>query len=128
MSDGSRNLTMARADRSVWDRPRFRSALSCLDRDRWLAVAGGSGLAAAGLRRRGMPGALVAAAGAAVAIRALMGRRDLDAARSRITQILRDRGWGREDVVNESSDESFPASDSPSWTPTAGAKTTGPRG
>jgi hypothetical protein len=57
-------------------------------------------------------------------VRAAMGRRDIAMARECLGRTLQDRGWRPKDIVSETSDESFPASDSPSWTSTAGARAT----
>jgi uncharacterized membrane protein len=123
MSDGAKNLMLARGDKSVWDKPGLGATLSTYDRERWMAAAWGSVLAMIGARRGGFAGGLMATAGLIVTIRAAMGRRDLSMARECLDQVMQDRGWRRVDIVHESSDESFPASDSPSWTPTAGART-----
>ena len=124
MSDDTMNLTVARSDKSVWDKPGFGATLSTYDQERWMTAAWGSALAMIGARRGGFGGGLMAMAGLVVTIRAAMGRRDFSMMRGCIDQSLQDRGWRRADVVHESSDESFPASDSPSWTPTAGARMT----
>jgi hypothetical protein len=41
-----------------------------------------------------------------------------------VSESLENRGWRGRDIVSDESDQSFPASDSPSWTSTAGAKAT----
>jgi hypothetical protein len=122
MSDGTMNLTVSRGEKSVWDKPGFGATLSTYDQERWIAAAWGSVLAMIGARRGGFSGGLMAMAGLAVTIRAAMGRRDFSMARECIDRSLQDRGWRRADMVHKSSDDSFPASDSPSWTPTAGAR------
>ena len=123
MPDGTMNLTQARGEKSVWDKPTLGATLSTYDQDRWAAAALGSALAMIGSRRGTFAGGLLATVGSVLAVRAAMGRRDLGVARKWIDRALEERGFRRADVVDDASDHSFPASDSPSWTPTAGAKT-----
>ena len=117
-----KNLTLQRSAVNVWEQPGWTPDSSQWDRERLVIGLAGAGLALVGVRRRGWIGALLGAAGAGLVTRALQGRHDFARAQGWADRRLRARGWRREDAVHDASDESFPASDAPSWTPTAGAK------
>ncbi len=123
MSDGTMNLMVPRGDKSVWDKPSFGSTLSTYDQEKWMAAACGTSLVMFGSRRGGFTGGLLATAGAVLTFRAVMGRRDMGVAREYIDRQLKERGWRATDQVAEASEQSFPASDSPSFTPAAGSAT-----
>src|SRR5262245_482396 len=119
--DGSKNLTVPRGERSVWDKPSFSSSFLNCDRERWLMATFGSAMIMAGARRGGFKGGIVAMLGSILAVRAAMGRHDFQLARRRVEQALADRGWTSSDDVEAASKESFPASDPPAWTAASGA-------
>lgn len=117
--DGTKNLMVPRGEKSVWDKPSLSSSLSMYDQERLLAAAFGSALVMGGARRGGFPGGVVAMLGSILAVRAAMGRHDIHVARRWVEQLMADRGWQPKDYVDDAGEESFPASDAPSWTATS---------
>jgi uncharacterized membrane protein len=118
--EATKNLTVTRSEKSVWDKPSLSSSLSTCDQERWLMATTGSVLAMAGARRGGFTGGLVAMAGSFLAVRAAMGRHDFNVARRWVESAMNDR-WGAADRVEDAAMESFPASDAPAWTEVSGA-------
>jgi uncharacterized membrane protein len=117
MAERSSNLAPRRGP-SVWDRPSPPRTWSLEESEKWCVAVCGGTLALIGLRQRSAGGALMAALGGALAVRALLGHRDLMQLRH-LADGLRSQPV---DEVEAAAEGSFPASDPPSWTPTAGVK------
>ena len=62
MVEATRNLTVPRGDKSVWDKPSLTAKLSTYDQERWMAVACAAALTTMGARRGGFVGGLLATA------------------------------------------------------------------
>src|SRR5262245_48220490 len=116
-ADYDLNLASHRQQSSVWEKRGWDGSRQFM-MSRWLLGIGGAVLAIESIRRRKLT---LAGLGGTLVWWALTGEGDLADARQWFDQVMQRAPWRRrEDPVQLASDESFPASDAPAWTPTVG--------
>ena len=109
------NLVQHRGEPTIWD---HQASLFACDTERWVAGVAASALLAYGFKRRSAAGFLLALAGTGLAWWAATAADDRRIRRARLRATLPHREGS--DIIEATGEESFPASDAPSWTPTTG--------
>ncbi len=121
MEAESLNLIVQRDPVSVWDKPGWQSAEAAVAVPAWMIASAGILLGAYGVGRRNRVGAVLALAGSGLIAWAIVGGGRLAGVRDWMSDAW--AGTPPDDQVHQASDDSFPASDAPPWTSTAGAGT-----
>lgn len=115
------NLTMHRTEKSVWTQPGWDGRRESLTPARVLIGVGAAALALQSLRHRTWSGRVLTGLGTSLAWWALTGEGDLSSVRRVATRVT--DCFAKADPVDDSSADSFPASDAPAATPVTGTGT-----